>query len=206
MKIEGCIDNNICRYRIIVSKVECKGTGKAYVGFDEDGEAESAVAAFKGGRITGLCSDVVIIKSVKELNKRRTKARPARSEKELLESLNNWEQYVDAADIEYLVASGISKEALDEALRSMRYNNPTFASLDQGIQGEKLYSDRASGDLYRELVQEYISTLKECIGTPEDPGEVYQSLFFPDEDVDSELFDIEQERLENLRKRREMPP
>ena len=59
--------------------------------------------------------------------------------------------------------------------------------------------------MYREMVQTYIATLKECISTPEDPGVIYESLFLPDEEVDTEIFENEPVRQEVLKQRREVP-
>ncbi|CAJ1942586.1 unnamed protein product [Cylindrotheca closterium] len=184
-------------------------TGKAYVGFDELGEAEAAFEALKasGGRITSgnLGPTSVVVRSVKELDKMNREKRQTRSDEELLESLHNWEQYVDPADVDELVQLGISKDALDEALRAIRYQNPTFASLDQALRDETTNPDKDVGGMYRELVQEYIATLKECVSTPENPGVVYESLFFPDEPIDMEIFDDEVDRQEELAKKREIP-
>ena len=180
-------------------------TGKAYVGFDELGEMEAVQAAFPGGRVIGLSPNTVIMKAVKDLVPLNREQRPSRSEEGLLDSLNNWEQYVDPADIEYLVQNGISKDALDEALRAMRYKNPTFAAFDQGIRAETLQTEFESGGMYKALVQEYIATLKECVSTPENPGAVFESLFLPGEEFDTTLFDREPKRQEDLRRRRQLP-
>ncbi|KAL3943909.1 MAG: hypothetical protein SGBAC_002026 [Bacillariaceae sp.] len=184
-------------------------TGKAYVGFDELGEAEAAFEALKksGSRIAAgnLGPNSVVVRTVKELNKVTREKRQTRSDEELLESLHNWEQYVDPGDVEELVQLGISKDALDEALRAIRYQNPTFSSLDQALRAETTNPDKEAGGMYRELVQEYISTLKECVATPENPGVIYESLFFPDEPIDTEIFDDEVDRQGELAKKREIP-
>mmetsp|Transcript_6997 Transcript_6997/g.7786 ORF Transcript_6997/g.7786 Transcript_6997/m.7786 type:complete len:850 (-) Transcript_6997:39-2588(-) len=181
-------------------------TGKAYVGFDEHGEAEVAMAVCESsGRVRGLGPNKVIMKKVKDSKKVVREKRPTRDEDELLDSLNNWEQYVDPKDIEVLLENGISKDALDESLRAIRYHNPTFSSLDQAIRSEAMNPEMDAGGMYRELVQTYIETLKECISTPNDPGPVYESLFLPDEEPDTEIFKDEPIRQEELRKRREVP-
>jgi hypothetical protein len=184
-------------------------TGRAYVGFDELGEAEAAMSALsaKGGRIVAgnLGPNAVVVKSVKELHKVKREKRQSRSEEEILDSLHNWEQYVDPADIDELVKLGISKEALDESLRAIRYQNPTFASLDQALRSETIDPNVEVGGMYRQLVQEYISTLKECIATPENPGLIYESLFHPGEEIDTEIFEDEVDRQEELKQKREVP-
>lgn len=184
-------------------------TGRAFVGFDEIGEAAAALESLTtsgGGRIVGLGSNVVIAKQVKELNKTsHSEKRSVRSEDDLLDSLNNWKQHVDPEDMEELQAHGISMEALDEAFRAIRYHNTTFASMDQAMRKEALNPDKDAGGMYKEFVQTYIQTLKECLSTPENPGPIYESIMGPGEEVDTEFFDIEEERLEELRKRRGLP-
>jgi hypothetical protein len=181
-------------------------TGKAYIGFDEHGEAEAAMAMCESsGRVNGLGPNTVIMKKVRDSKKVVRENRPARDEQELLDSLDNWEQYVDPKDLEELIEAGISKESLAESLRAIRYHNPTFSSLDQAIRSEAMNPETDSGGMYRELVQTYIETLKECISTPEDPGPIYESLFLPDEVPDTEIFENEPIRQEELRRRREVP-
>jgi len=182
-------------------------TGKAYVGFDEHREAEAAMqnARESNGRIHGLGHNKVIMKWIKDSRRIKRDHRSARDEAELLDSLDNWEQYVDPKDLEELFEHGISKEALEEQLRAIRYHNPTFSTMDQAIRSEAMNPETDSGGMFRELVQTYIETLKECISTPDDPGPIYESLFLPDEELDTEIFDDEVDRQEELRKEREVP-
>jgi RNA recognition motif-containing protein len=183
-------------------------TGRAFVGFDELGEAEAALEALSEGKghLVGLGPSVVIADLVKErLDKDRRLKRPARSEDELLDSLNNWQQYVDPADLQYLMEHDISVEALNETFRAIRYHNDTFASMDQAMRTETINPEKESGGMFKELVQTYIETLKECVATPENPGPIYQSIHFPSEPINTEDFDKERERQADLRKRREVP-
>ena len=119
----------------------------------------------------------------------RAEKRPARSTEELWDDLNNWEKYVDTADIEYLEEHGVSKVIVDEALRRIRRNNPTFGPLDQAVRSEAIEPDTAPGDLYKEIVQLYIQTLKECVATPDNVGPMYEALHMPDEPIDLSIFD-----------------
>lgn len=183
-------------------------TGRAFVGFDELEEAEAALKALSqgGGRLVGLGPNTVIAKQVKERMKRDLREkRPTRSEDDLLDSLNNWQQHVDPEDLKELLDHDISIEALDEAFRTIRYNNTTFASMDQAMRRETVNPDKMTGGMYKELVQTYIATLKECLTTPENPGPIYESIHFPDEELDTEIFEREPARQEELRKRREVP-
>ena len=157
------------------------------------------------GRVSGLGPNKVIMKRVKDVRRVKRGNRPARDEKELLESLDNWEQYIDPKDLEELLENGISKDALEESLRAIRYHNPTFSCLDQAIRSEAINPETDPGGMYRELVQTYIATLKECISTPDDPGPIYESLFLPDEEPDTEIFENEPSRQDKLRKLREVP-
>mmetsp|Transcript_4538 Transcript_4538/g.11496 ORF Transcript_4538/g.11496 Transcript_4538/m.11496 type:complete len:590 (+) Transcript_4538:701-2470(+) len=182
-------------------------TGRAYVGFDEHGELDAAMKICESsGRIEGLGPTKVVIKRVHDLHTVSREKRSARDESELLDSLDNWEQYADPDDLEFLYENGVSKEALDEAFREIRYQNPTFAALDQAIRSETINPEVEAGGMYQELVERYVSLLKECQSTPENPGPVYESLFFPDEEIDTdETFEDEAIRQEELRKRREVP-
>lgn len=184
-------------------------TGRAYVAFDELGEADAAMSALRsnGGRIAAgdLGPNAVVVKAVKELHKVKREKRQTRNEEEILDNLHNWEQYVDPADVEELIKLGVSKAALDESLRAIRYQNPTFASLDQALRSETVDPNVEVGGMYRQLVQEYVATLKECIATPENPGLIYESLFFPGEEIDNEIFEDEVDRQEELKQKREVP-
>lgn len=183
-------------------------TGRAFVGFDELGEAEAALEALSEGkgRLPGLGPSVVIADLVKErLDKDRRLKRSARSEEELLDSLNNWQQYVDPADLQYLMENDISVEALNETFRAIRYHNDTFASMDQAMRNETINPEKEAGGMFKELVQTYIETLKECVATPENPGPIYKSIHFPSQPIGTEDFDTERQRLADLRKRREVP-
>jgi hypothetical protein len=179
-------------------------TGQAYVGFDFLGQAESAMKAFSGRAKIG--NSVVKMKLIKDRwmpNARPRQQRPERSEEEILKNLNDWEQYVDPEDIKYLEENGVPKHVLDESLRGIRYYNRSFGSLDWAMQDEKLEPEKESGDAYRELVQMYVSTLKECIATPEDPGEPFKGLHFPGEPLDMSVFEKEKKRQEELLKKRQ---
>jgi len=196
--VEGSIEFVTCH--------EGLPTGRAYVGFDEHGEAEAAAAlAESNGRLEGIGHNTVVMKGVRDARKVKRDTRSARDEEELLDSLDNWEQHVDPADLEELLEHGIGREALEESLRAIRYHNPTFSSLDQAMRSEALNPETDSGGMYRELVRTYIETLKECISTPENPGPIYESLFLPDEELDTEIFEDEVVRQEELKKRREVP-
>mmetsp|Transcript_34072 Transcript_34072/g.80199 ORF Transcript_34072/g.80199 Transcript_34072/m.80199 type:complete len:815 (-) Transcript_34072:123-2567(-) len=200
--VEGSIELVTCHEGLF--------TGRAYVGFDEHGEAEAALAdeaCASNGRITGLCSNTttVVAKKVRDARSIARHNRPIRSEEDLLDSLDNWEQHVDPEDLSELLENGINKEALDEAFRAIRYQNPTFSSMDQAIRSETINPEHESGGMYRELVRTYIATLKECLSTPENPGEIYESLFLPDEELDTEIFEDEMARQEELRQRRKVP-
>jgi len=191
--------------------VTCRGgmpTGRAFVGFDEAGEAEAALEALAegNGQLVGLGSDIVIADFVKERGQKTIgRKRPSRSEEELMDSLNNWQQYVDPADLQELLDKNISIEALDETFRAIRYHNTTFASMDQARRDETTNPDKDDGGMFKELVQTYVATLRECLSSPENPGPIYESIHFPDEPLDTEIFEKEPSRQEELQKRREIP-
>jgi hypothetical protein len=183
-------------------------TGSAYVGFDIPGEAEAAIEQ-EGGRVTlGDQSAIMRMVHDRQIPNRplaRPEKRPDRTAEELLQDLNNWEQYVDAADIAELEKAGVSKIVLDEALRPFRFHNPTFGALDSSLRSEAIRPETGFGDNYKGLVQMYVQTLKECLPTTEDVGDIYKALHFPDEPVDLSIFDREKERQKMLHEKRANP-
>jgi hypothetical protein len=178
-------------------------TGCAYVGFELPGEIDKVGHAHENGRaILGGC--VATLRPVRDKMLRRGKretARPSRSVEELRADLRDWERHVDPEDIAELSRLGIDKGVLDEIMLTLRHHNRTFASGDQSIHGERLYEERRVGTHYRDAVRKYLSVLKSCVGTREDPGLMYEAMFRPDQEVDTGLFDIEEERIRELRKK-----
>jgi hypothetical protein len=180
-----------------------KRTGRAFVGFDRLGEAEAFVKAMSG-RVKGLGDSPVVTKVIKDKKipgAKPREARPDRTEEELLKSLNNWEQYVDPKEIEELEQLGVNRLALDLAFRAMRFQNSTYGPMDGALRSETLVPEREAGEEYRETVREYIATIKECMGTPEDPGEIYKGFFMPGEAIDLSIFDNEKRRQARIHKR-----
>jgi len=176
---------------------------RAYVGFERLGEAEAAVKTLKGrARIGDTIVTLRLVKDRKIPGAPPRLERPERTREEILKSLNDWEQYVDPEDIKYIEKHGVAKVVLDEALRGMRFQNRSFGSLDFAMRDEKLEPEKDSGDDYKELVQLYISTLKACVATPENPGEMYEALHFPGEPIDLSVFDREKKRQRALMKKR----
>ena len=180
-------------------------TGSAYIGFDIPGEAEAAIRAMNG--VISLGATRAPLRLVKD---RRAPGQPVvlpekrgeRRAEELLDDLDNWEQYANPADLKVLEAAGISKMVLDEALRNIRYSNKTFGSLDSGPRYDALEPDKSSGELYRNYVQLYISTLKDCLASPDDVGAMYEATHFPDEPIDLSIFQREEERQKKLLEKR----
>ena len=191
-----------------VEFVTCEGglsTGIAYVGFDTPWEAEDVIKALNGAvSIGGTKAKLRLVKDrrIPGLPFVRPEKRPDRSTEQLLDDLNNWERFASQEDLKILEDAGISKTALDEALRVIRYNNASFSVFDSSIRAESLQPEKMTGELYKELVQMYVSTLKECIATPENVGELYQSVHFPGEQIDLSIFDREKQRQKELLERR----
>ena len=195
-----------------VEFVTCRAghrSGTAYVGFDIPGEAEALLNSLPpGGRLLGLGDRPVIARMVHDRRFPGQKSvypdkRPERTEEEILDDLNNWEKYVDPADLEELEKAGIQKIVLTEAFRNMRFKNATFGALDSTVRDDAIEPEKASGELYKELVQLYIKTLKECIATPDNVGAMYKGLHLPDEEIDLSIFDREKDRQKMLQERRE---
>jgi hypothetical protein len=184
---------------------------RVYVGFDLVGEAEKAAKGL--GVATLLLSkdsddpSKILVKLLRDRQPPNyplpaLQRRPDRSTEELLLDLNHWEQHVDPFDIEYLEKAGISKHILDESLRAIRYNNDTFGPLDYAMRNESLEPYKSTGEQYRELVRLYISSLKECVATPENPGKMFELLQYPNQEVDLEIFEYEAARVEKMKQER----
>jgi len=178
-----------------IEQVTCEEgmpTDRAYIGFDLPGEAEACIKACKGVIKTGdrkLFVRLVDDRIVPHQPRYQAEKRPARSVEELWDDLNNWEKYVDPADVEYLEKHGVSKVVIDEALRRIRRSNKTFGPLDNALRSEALKPQTSSGQLYQELVVMYIQTLKECVATPDNVGPMYEALHMPNEPIDLSIFD-----------------
>jgi hypothetical protein len=182
-----------------------KPSGRAYVGFDIPGEAEFAIRSLNGRIELGGRKAVMKLvgdRSIPGQPVPRPEKRPERSVEELLEDLNNWERYVDPADLEELENIGISKVVIDEALRGIRYSNPTFGAFDASLRSESLEPEKMTGQQYKELVQMYVATLKECVATPDNVGRLFQGMHFPDEPMDMEIFEAEKERQKDIKEQR----
>lgn len=182
-----------------------KPSGRAYVGFDIPGEAEAAIKSLHGRIELGGRKAVMKLvgdRSIPGQPVPRPEKRPERSVEELLEDLNNWERFVDPADLEELESIGISKVVIDEALRGIRYSNPTFGAFDSSLRSESLEPEKMTGQQYKELVQMYVATLKECVATPDNVGRLFQGMHFPDEPIDMEIFDAEVERQKAIKEQR----
>jgi hypothetical protein len=183
-------------------------TDRAYIGFDLPGEAEACMRQCKGMIRVGdrkLLLRLVNDRGIPGTPLYRAEKRPARPVEELWDDLNNWEKYVDPADIEYLDQHGVSKLVIDEALRKIRRFNPSFGPLDRGLRSEALEPETAPGDLFKEVVVYYVQTLKECVATPENPGYAYEALFMPDEPIDLSIFDKWEKRKAEIEAIRSRP-
>lgn len=177
-------------------------TGCAYVGFELPNEIDEVVELYKGTATIGGAE--VTLSTIRDKKLRRgvrQTARPSRSVEELRSDLYDWERHVDPKDIQELEELGIEKGILHEIMITLRHHNRTFAATDQAISGERLYQERGVGSHYRDVVQRYLTVLRSCVGTKEDPGLMYEAMFRPDEPVDMGLFDIEEERIKELRKK-----
>ncbi|GAX09984.1 hypothetical protein FisN_11Lh023 [Fistulifera solaris] len=180
-------------------------TGRVYIGFDNPGEAEEMLKSTYGRLKIGdrtVRMRLVRNRLVPNRALQLAEKRPDRKEDELIDDLNNWEKYVDPADLELLEKAGINKVALDESLRTFRFHNPTFGALDSSLRSEALRPELERGQQYKELVQMYVETLKECLPSREEPGLIYEALHFPDEPIDLTIFDREKERQKVLNEKR----
>eukprot|EP00549_Striatella_unipunctata_P001237 CAMPEP_0118684008 /NCGR_PEP_ID=MMETSP0800-20121206/6390_1 /TAXON_ID=210618 ORGANISM="Striatella unipunctata, Strain CCMP2910" /NCGR_SAMPLE_ID=MMETSP0800 /ASSEMBLY_ACC=CAM_ASM_000638 /LENGTH=541 /DNA_ID=CAMNT_0006580637 /DNA_START=270 /DNA_END=1895 /DNA_ORIENTATION=+ len=187
-----------------------KPTGKAYVGFDRKEEATNLLRACSGfAKIPSLANTDYIssnssLRMVKERKVRRGlmhDERPRRPVETLLQELDsssNWEKHVDPNDILQLERAGIRKDILDDTFDTIRRHNRTFAIEDTSIRGERVNNTEEMGHQFKTFVRMYIETLKECVSTPERPGNVYEDIHYPGEELDLSIFDLEKERQKKL--------
>jgi len=179
-------------------------TDKVYVGFDRADEMKEAIKACGG--LINLGKGSISVRSMKDKWVPRSvpaEVRPERSEEELLASLQNWEDYVDPKDVEELEALGVHRHVFEDAFRTMRYHNSTYGPMDWSMNREKLTPERSEpGQHMRETMKLFVETLKECIATPENPGEIYKSLFVPGEEIDVTPLEVEQKRLDRVAEER----
>jgi hypothetical protein len=177
-------------------------TGSAYVGFELPGEINQVTELYNGKATIGGAE--VTLRPVRDKLLRRgvrEAARPARSLEILENDLYNWERHVDPKDIKELEDLGIEKSVLDEIFVTLRHSNRTFGAIDQAMSGERLYQEKRRGAHYKILVRKYLKILKSCVATKEDPGLLYEAMFPPDSEVDLGLFDIEENRIKELRRK-----
>ena len=89
-----------------------------------------------------------------------------RTKDELWNDLDNWRRHVDPevfSELEHKYHVNLT--VLDEVFCTVQYKNLTFGPRDQGIRGERLQDDVAPGSDFRDIVQEYVDTLRECGAT-----------------------------------------
>ncbi len=199
--IEGSIE--------IVKSIDGYPNGRVYVGFDLALEGENAwKEIFANGQRIMLneAGPAAVVRPVKEkvmIRGEKLGARSERSEEELVASLSEWKEWIDPTDMKELESFGVTIDVLEEAFNAARRNNPTFGVEDQAREGERMRPDKKPGQHFKEFVEMYVETLKELASTRENPGMKYEGLFLPGEDIDYDLFDIEEERLSKLQEEME---
>lgn len=178
-------------------------TGQCFVGFERPGEAEAMVKGIDAGEETLCGSNSFSATVLEEKLLRRGKKippRPARTEEQLLEDLKGWRNYVDPKDLEFLEEHGVHPDAIDDALITVRYQNRSYAAIDQAIRSERLLPQYRPGEHYQIFVKNYIKALKQSVATREKPGLLYEAMFGPDEVVDLTAFDKEMERVKAIKR------
>lgn len=173
-------------------------TGRAFVGFDQWGEADKILNAIAPNNATTISfrgddknNNIPIQKVLEKKLPRGTKVgpRPNRSEEEILDNLHNWEQYVDPAHLQELYDHGIEKEMLNTAFLTMRYKNKSFGPVDLAMKGERLEPKLRIGSRYQNTVRKYVKQLRNLLTTQEKPGMFVESMFAPGEKIDITLID-----------------
>lgn len=159
----------------------------AYVGFDRPGEAEAFIKSCSG--LINLGKGPVNVRIVKEQWNPTTdlprETRPTRSGEGILETLDNWENFVDMKQVEALEKLGVNRAVLADAFRTMRFRNLSYGAMDWGMVREKLDPTKPDpGQQMRETMQLYIDTLME-IASSDDllPGKsLAEIMSLPDDE------------------------
>lgn len=113
-----------------------------------------------------------------------------RTEAQILDHLQNWEQYVDPDHLQELYDHEVvTKETLDEMFLKLRYDNPSMGPVDLALKGERLEPRVPIGARWPNTVRMYVKLLRDNITTPENPGQAVEHLFMPGEKVDIEIID-----------------
>ena len=125
-------------------------TGRAFIGFDLPGEAESFLStefSIKDHAINKqLLHDKQLYRRMtRHTNKegrhmlikgKRIPPRPNRNEEEILDSLHNWEKHCDKNQLQDLVDCGVDEDHLDSVFMSARCENRSFGAFDLARQPE----------------------------------------------------------------------
>jgi len=201
-------------------------TGRAFIGFDLPGEAESFLST------PFYIQDQLINKQLlhdKQLYRRMTKhknkqgkhilikgkrlpPRPNRNEEQILDSLHNWEKHCDKNKLQDLLDYGIDKDHLDSIFISARYKNRSFGAFDLARLPERLETDRAIGSRYASFVKKYVDILWNCLPWKDAPGDAIRSQFMEGQKLDyegrgfkvfeSKIGSLGPKRVQKARKRR----
>eukprot|EP00522_Entomoneis_paludosa_P017345 CAMPEP_0172449510 /NCGR_PEP_ID=MMETSP1065-20121228/8197_1 /TAXON_ID=265537 /ORGANISM="Amphiprora paludosa, Strain CCMP125" /LENGTH=1052 /DNA_ID=CAMNT_0013201197 /DNA_START=155 /DNA_END=3313 /DNA_ORIENTATION=+ len=195
-----------------INYAKCELSGKPvqgapiFIGFDEADEADACVKQFTDGKVEihghmthmRYCPD----RKIPHLDT-SPKIRQRRSIEQLEDELENWEKFVSEEDIKYLDENGFPRVIVDEVLRGIRRNNAYFGPI-AGSLATEVIEPELLGRAWEELVKEYVSIMKECVATPEDPGEEYLEQFYPGQPVDLSIFDKYAEEKKEMERVREV--
>jgi RNA recognition motif-containing protein len=201
----------------LVTTSDGRFLGHAFVGFDQRGEAQKALDDWKtksvqekqqgllggGGGVDGdvdfdtslepelhLVTQKWLRRSHRNRSGKHIDPRRERPIDELLDDLHNWEQHVTRPhEIDDIVSFGIPKDVMTQVFRKMRFQNRSYGAIDQERRADKLEQDRPSGARYAEFVDMYVHVLRNCITTPNYPGEMVEQMFEPGDEVDLDLVD-----------------
>jgi len=201
-----------------VVDLDGKPTGTYYVGFDTVQECQAAFEGLKSmaddgrvhfGKKNGTASASASICSPTRLRRvpelpllagnQKFGPRTYRSAEELHYELHSkWKEYVTPEEWQKLSDAGIHETVLADAFYAARIYNPTYSYEDDARVGEKLMEDYQPGQHFKEFVKDYVEALIENVSTVEDPGPMYEGMFFPGEEMDTDLIEREKERVDDL--------
>jgi len=202
----------------VVVDLEGKSLGRAYVGFDTVQEYDAAWSALEesnrriqwpstkstssSSSTTTATNTTTLAHSVHEqplIRGQKFGPRTYRTAAELHHSIHNsWRDYVTPDQLQLLADHDISETVLEDAFLATRNYNPTFGVEDQARVGEKLKEGYEPGQHFKEFVEGYVEALVASLVTREEPGELYEGMFFDGEEMDYELFDREESRVKDL--------
>jgi hypothetical protein len=184
--VTGSVEFAVCQQK--------SRTGIVYVGFDRPGEAKaflkSTNSLFSWGK--GVISACMVKEEKNPITLSPPEIKSSRTESEILETLNQWENFVDMEKIEILEERGINREIISDTFRTLRFYNHSYGAQDWGMVCEKPDPTKTQpGQVIRETMAEYIDILIKA-SSPDSEGMSWADRYrFPEEYRDADDIDAD---------------